>query len=120
MKGFFESGLSAEDWLEEACGKPHYEMEDEDSMEDMDEMEGEIEDPDEEDEEIDEASKQALKKHDQGKYADGSRKRPGYDKEGKRIKKKKVRSTPKHKSTSAEKHHRDIIAKQRDRKAGRR
>lgn len=67
---------------------------------------------------IDEASKQALKKHDRGYYASGERKRPGYDKEGKKIKKRKKHATPKHKSTSSEKRHKAKLAKKRDKKRG--
>lgn len=88
---FLESNLNAEEWLEEW----------EDS-----------------EEEIDEASKDALKKHDKGYYADGTKKKAGRTKDGKIIKKRKVRATPKKKSTSSDKKHNAKLAKQRDKKRG--
>ena len=111
MKNFFESELRAEDYvkiktLDEDCDMHEYSYEEAEAKMDID--------PD-----MDEASRDALKKHDKGKYATGERKRQGYDKEGRKIKKRKVRSTPKHRSTGAEKAKRKKDDKKRDKVAGR-
>lgn len=90
---FFESDMTAEEYIE-------------------------LEDMDHGDEDIDEASKSALKKHDRGYYADGKKKRPGYDREGKKIKKRKVRTTPKKRSTQTDKVKRKKLDKERARKRG--
>ncbi len=112
MKNFFESELNASDYvqvktLDEDCDMHEYSYEEAEAKMDTD--------PD-----MDEASKDALKQHDRGKYASGERKKQGYDKEGKKIKKRKIRSTPKHKSTSTDKAKRKKDDKKRDRIAGRR
>ena len=106
MKSFLESNKSAREWLEEDMMVSPIYIDEEDYDPETDMIVGEY----------DEASKDALKKHDQGKYADGTRKRPGYDKEGKKIKKRKVRSTPKHRSTSSEKQKRKKQDKERSKK----
>lgn len=103
MSKFYESELSAKEWLEENIGLIPQDI-----------------DPEEYDPEtdliVDEASKDALKKHDKGYYADGSKIQKNKNKDGSIKKKRKVRSTSKHKSTSSEKAKRKKQDKERDRK----